>query len=149
MASDSSLMLGNADINASGNMVFHGFPADGSEGIFSSVGGIKVIADTNNPAFVNFLDPVINDPGTAASGAFLNAGGVEVFTGTAAGITPRTNPASSFLTFVDNVSINNSGDVARPSGRLAVPRLAPSPAPTMWLTVVLLGTAALDSCSSP
>jgi hypothetical protein len=106
------LGLGNSDINASGNVVFRGFPADGSEGIFSTAGGIKVIADTNNQAFGGFLDPVINDPGTAASAASLNPIGAEVFTGTAAGITPRTNPASSFLKSVDNVSINNSGDVA-------------------------------------
>jgi hypothetical protein len=106
------LQFGNADINASGNIVFHGFPADGTEGIFSNAKGIKVIANTNTPGFEFFLDPVINNAGMAATAAFLNSGGVEVFTGTAAGITPRTNPSSSFLTFVDNVSINNSGDVA-------------------------------------
>jgi hypothetical protein len=106
------LQLGNADINASGNIVFHGFPADGTEGIFSNARGIKVIADTNTRGFGGFLDPVINNAGTAATSAFLNSGGVEVFTGTAAGITPRTNPGTPFLTFVDNVSINNSADVA-------------------------------------
>jgi hypothetical protein len=106
------LELGNADINASGNIVFHGFPADGTDGIFSHAGGIKVIADTHNPGFVGFLDPVVNNAGTAATAAFLHSGGVEVFTGTAAGITPRTNPTSSFPASVDNVSINNSGDVA-------------------------------------
>jgi hypothetical protein len=30
------LQFGNADINASGHIVFHGFPADGTEGIFSN-----------------------------------------------------------------------------------------------------------------
>jgi hypothetical protein len=104
--------LGNADINASGKIVFHGFLADGTEGIYSNASGIKAIADTNTPGFTGFLDPVINDPGTAGSAAFLNVGGMEAFTGTTTGITPRTSPASSFFTSIDNVSINNSGDIA-------------------------------------
>jgi hypothetical protein len=104
--------LGNADISASGKIVFHGFFADFTEGIFTDAGGFKAIADPNNPNFNGFLDPVVNDAGVAGGAAFLTGGGIEVFTGTTAGITPRTNPASSFFTSIDNVSINNSGDVA-------------------------------------
>ena len=104
------LELGNADINASGEIVFQGFLADGALSIFLSAGDIKDLIDTNDPS-VNFLDPVINESGTVGA-AFLNVGGVEVFTVTAAGITPRTNPLSTFFALVDNVSINNLGDVA-------------------------------------
>jgi hypothetical protein len=110
-ATDSSFVgLGNADINASGKIVFEGFLADGTSGMFLSAGGIKDLIDTDDPS-VEFLDPVINDSGTVGT-AFLNVGGVEVFTMTAAGITPRTSPVSAFFTLVDNVSINNLGDVA-------------------------------------
>ena len=112
-ATDSSFSaLGNSDIDSSSKIVFRGFLADGTEGIFLSDHGIKDITDTTNPNFGGFLDPVINDNGTVGSSAFLNAGGVEVFTANASGISPRTNPNSSFFTSVDNVSINNSGDVA-------------------------------------
>jgi hypothetical protein len=104
--------LGSAAINSSGRVVFHGFLVDGTEGIYLRDGGIKTVADTTNPSFSIFLDPVINEPGTAGSAGFLTAGGVEVFSGTALGITARTSPASTFLTSADNVCINNSGDVA-------------------------------------
>jgi hypothetical protein len=112
-ATDSNFVgLGNSAINASKRTVFLGFPADGSEGIFLSGGGIRDIVDTNNPDFFEFLDPVINDGGTVGGAASLSFGGMEVFTATSNGIMPRTNPASSFLTSIDNVSINNSADVA-------------------------------------
>ncbi len=104
--------LGNADLSASGKIVFRAFPVDGSEGIFSNAKGIEVIADTNSRGFGGFLDPVMNNAGTAATSTSLSSGGEEVFTGTAAGITPRTDPNNSALTLIDNVSINNSGDVA-------------------------------------
>jgi hypothetical protein len=104
--------LGNPAINASGTIVFRGSLADTTEGIFLSGSAIKDIADTNTPNFFDFLDPVINDSGTAGGAIFFTTGGVEVFTGTDGGITPRTNPDSSLFTFVDNVSINNRGDVA-------------------------------------
>ena len=68
------------------------------------------MVDTNNPSLVDFLDPVINNKGTVGSAAFLNAGGMAVFTANPRGITPRTN--SSSFSFVDNVSINNLDHVA-------------------------------------
>ena len=104
--------LGNAAINASGKIVFRASLADGSEGIFTGEGGSRDVADTNNPDFGGFLDPVINKHGTVASAAFLNLGGMEVFTSNHKGITARTNPASPLFTFVDNVSVNDFGDVA-------------------------------------
>jgi hypothetical protein len=102
--------LGNADIDASGKVVFHGFPTDGTEGIFLRDNTLHDLVDTNNPSVGGFLDPVINDKGTVGSAAFLNAGGMAVFTANPRGITPRTN--SSSFSSVDNVSINNLDDVA-------------------------------------
>ena len=104
--------LGNAAITASGRIVFHAFLVDGTEGLFTGENGATDVADTNNPDFGGFLDPVINNRGTVASAAFLNAGGMEVFTSSRNGLTARTDPASLLFDFVDNVSINNSGDVA-------------------------------------
>jgi hypothetical protein len=112
-ATDSTFVaLGNTDINGAGQIVFRGFLADGTEGLFLSDGGVQDLVDTTDPGFAGFLDPVINESGTVATAAFLSDGGVEVLTATAAGVTPRTDPASSFFTFVDNVSINNAGDLA-------------------------------------
>lgn len=104
--------LGAAATNASGDVAFRGFLADGSGGIFRGTYGSTVVADTNNPNFLDFLDPVINNAGTVASAVFLNTGGAQVFSSRDGGITTRTNPAGRLFSFVDNVSINNSGDVA-------------------------------------
>ena len=104
--------LGNAAINASGRIAFRASLADFTEGIFTGEGGSTDVADTNNPDFGGFLDPVINNNGTVASAAFLNPSGMEVFTSRREGITARTDPASPFFASVDNVSINDSGDVA-------------------------------------
>jgi len=104
--------LGNSDINASGKIAFRGVLADFTTGIFQGDGGIKDIVDTNNPNFSDFLDPIINDSGTVGGAAFLTSGGMEVFTANTAGITARTDPQSSLFSFIDNVSINNLGDVA-------------------------------------
>jgi hypothetical protein len=110
-STDSNFLgFGNADIDASGKVAFHGFPADGTEGIFLTDNLLHDVADTNNPNLVGFLDPVINNKGTVGSAAFLSAGGMVVFTANPRGITPRTN--SSSFSSVDNVSINNLDDVA-------------------------------------
>src|SRR5262245_55415737 len=103
--------LGGSAINAAGTVVFRGSLADRTEGIFLSGSSIKDIVDTNNSNVFEFLDPVINDTGTIGGAIFL-AGGIEVFTATDGVITPRTNPDSSLFTLVDNVTINNRGDVA-------------------------------------
>src|SRR5262249_41556596 len=103
--------LGNAAINASGEVTFRAVRADGSIGIFAGPGGATVIADTTNN-FSDFLDPVINNFGTVGTAGFLSAGGTEVFTGKGRMIRPRTNPASSFFTLIDNVTINNLDAVA-------------------------------------
>jgi hypothetical protein len=110
-ATDSNFAgLGNADIDASGKVAFRGFPVDGTEGIFLKDNALHDVVDTNNPSLVDFLDPVMNNKGTVGGAAFLTAGGMAVFTANARGITPRTN--SSSFSSVDNVSINNSDDVA-------------------------------------
>jgi hypothetical protein len=102
--------LGNADIDASGKVAFHGFLADGTEGIFLRDNALHDLVDTNNLSLAGFLDPVINNKGNVGSAAFLNAGGMAVFTANPRGITPRTN--SSSFSSVDDVSINNLDDVA-------------------------------------
>jgi hypothetical protein len=104
--------LGNSAISASGEVAFLGSREDGSEGIYAGPGGATVIVDTNNPNFVDFLDPVINDAGVVADGAFLSNGAVEVITGNGRAITARTYPASPFFAFIDNVTINNRSVVA-------------------------------------
>jgi hypothetical protein len=110
-ATDSNFVaLGNADIDASGKVVFQGFLADGTDGIFLRDNTIHDLVDTNNPNLGGFQDPVINDKGTVGSAAFLNAGGMAVFTANSRVITPRTDNSS--FSFIDNASINNSDDVA-------------------------------------
>jgi hypothetical protein len=102
--------LGNADISAAGNVVFRGFLADGTEGIFLTDRTFRDVIDTNNPNFSDFLDPVLNNGGTVGTAAFLTAGGEAVLTANAGGITARTD--SSSFSFIDNVAINNLGEVA-------------------------------------
>jgi hypothetical protein len=102
--------LGNADINASGKVVFRAVLMDGTEGIFLAAGGYRDVVDTNNPNLAGFLDPVMNNAATVGSAAFLSAGGQVAFTADARGINARTN--SSSFSSIDFVSINNSGAIA-------------------------------------
>jgi hypothetical protein len=104
--------LGNSDISASGKIVFTGFLPDGTEGIFLRAGKISGVIDTNDPDKLGFIDPVMNDSGTIGIGAFLSSGGSQVLTAKGSKITPRTDPERQSFLFVDNVCINNSGDVA-------------------------------------
>ena len=103
--------FGNAAISNGGEVVFRGFRNDSSEGLFAGRGGATLIADTSG-AFSDFLDPVINNSGVVADAGFLTAGGIEVFTGTGGPVRPRTDPASMRFSNVDNVTVNNSGDIA-------------------------------------
>jgi hypothetical protein len=104
--------LGNSDINASGKIVFTGFLPDGTEGIFVRAGDISEVVDSNDPNALGFIDPVMNDTGTVGIGAFLRSGGSQVLTATGRKLTARTDPDAQPFLFVDNVCINNSGDVA-------------------------------------
>jgi hypothetical protein len=104
--------LGNSDINASGKIVFRGFLPDGTVGIFVRARDISDVLDTNDPNVLDFLDPVMNDSGTVGIGAFLRSGGAQVLTTTGRTLTARTDPDRQSFLFVDNVCINNSGDVA-------------------------------------
>jgi hypothetical protein len=104
--------LGNSDINASGKIVFTGFLPDGTEGIFVRAGDLSDVVDSNDPNALGFIDPVINDTGTVGIGAFLRSGGSQVLTTTGRKLTARTDPDTQPFLFVDNVCINNSGDVA-------------------------------------
>jgi hypothetical protein len=104
--------LANAAINAAGQVVFRGFLRDGTEGLFTTSGGaVTDVVDTSNGLFGGFLDPVINDAGTVGNAAFLTSG-MELFTANGRGVTARTNPSSTLFVLMDNVSINNSGDLA-------------------------------------
>jgi hypothetical protein len=102
--------LGNADINAADRVVFQGFLADGTAGLFVSDKSVSDVIDTTNPNLNGFLDPVINNNGTVGSAAFLTAGGLAAFTANARGITARTDGTS--FSNIDNVCINNSGGIA-------------------------------------
>src|SRR5262245_37456271 len=102
--------LGNTDINAAGRVVFQGFLADGTAGLFVSDKSVTDMVDTTNPNLTGFLDPVINNNGTVGSAAFLTGGGMAAFTANVRGITARTDGTS--FSNIDNVGINNSGAVA-------------------------------------
>jgi hypothetical protein len=123
--------FGNAAINSAGRVVFLGSFADGSQGVFlgtpvradeandsrkSGPSRITVIADASSTVFsdpgVSFGDPVINDAGTVADVAFLSNLNLVIFTGDAAGLTARTDPASAFFTNSEHPSLNNRGVVA-------------------------------------
>jgi hypothetical protein len=101
--------FGNAAINASGLVVFVGF-TDAAEGIFTISRGRTTSVVTTEPGLNTFLDPVINNSGTVASGVASGAG-LEVFTAKGNQLAIVTKATSSF-SIVDNVSINDSGDVA-------------------------------------
>ena len=102
--------LGNAAINAAGRVVFQGFLREGTAGLFVSDKSVTDVIDTTNPNINGFLDPVINNNGTVGSAAFLTGGGQAAFTANARVITARTDGTS--FSNIDNVGINNSGDVA-------------------------------------
>jgi hypothetical protein len=101
--------FGNADIDASGRVAFIGFRND-NDVIFTASHGLttQVFASSG----FTFLDPVINNSGTVASATFPGSGGAEVFTVRGDKFTVVTDPATSGFTLADNVSINDSGDVA-------------------------------------
>jgi hypothetical protein len=101
--------LGAAAGNASGRIVFSGTRPDQSVGIFTGDSGSIVAADTNRQNFGGFIDPVINNNGTVGMGVFLNDGGVQAFTFKNGILTARSG--SAFIN-IDNVTINNSGDIA-------------------------------------
>jgi len=103
--------FGAAAINDSGTIVFHGFPADGSEGVFVGPNATDV-ADTNNPAFSQFGDPVINRRGTVADFVSLTGGGIVVFTSDGRRFTPRTDPLHPQFVNSEHPSINSLGAVA-------------------------------------
>jgi hypothetical protein len=104
--------VGNSDINASGKVVFEGFLADGTEGLFAGKNGSVVVTGAQFPNFGAFLDPVINDGGTVASAALLQGGGGLAFTAKEGRVTRRNNPANPLFTIVDEVCINNAGHIA-------------------------------------
>jgi hypothetical protein len=118
--------FGATAINDSGEIVFRGILPGRNEGIFtidSSLNGKKKdedvsagparvtdIVDTLNHDFFGFGDPVINNAGIVA-GFSTNTAGLEILSGSAKGITSRTNPSSSFAD-LEHPSINNRGAVA-------------------------------------
>ncbi len=101
--------LGAPAGNASGRIAFFGTRPDQSVGIFTGDNGSIVVADTSHVNFGGFIDPVINNNGTVGIGVFLNDGGVQAFTFKNGTLTARSS--SAFIN-IDNVTINNSGDIA-------------------------------------
>lgn len=113
----------NVAINSTGKIVFVGDRSDGSEGMFiadsrnevASPGSLAQpidVVDTNNPDFVGFGDPVINNFGIVADEAFRSDGAVEILSGTRHRVTARTNVANPVFTEFEHPSMNDEGAVA-------------------------------------
>lgn len=128
--------FGNVAINDAGKIVVSGKRTDGSLGIFTLRKGPKTIVDTNaHPEFSGFGDPVINNGGTIADVAFLIAGGLndglEIISGKAGAIIPRTDPDGPAFANAEHPSINNHGAVAF----YAFPNLDPNEPTGIFLEV--------------
>ncbi|WKJ90067.1 hypothetical protein QZJ86_18970 [Methylomonas montana] len=126
----------NVAINDAGKIVFSGARSDGSLGIFTLRKGLKTIVDTNaHPEFSGFGDPVINNGGTIADVAFLILDGLndglEIISGKAGAIIPRTDPDGPAFANAEHPSINNHGAVAF----YAFPNLDPNEPTGIFLEV--------------
>jgi hypothetical protein len=106
--------LGNVAINDAGRIAFTGFQADGTIGTFVGTSApVGVVTTKTRPELDGgFFDPVINNGGTIAVIASRAAGGLEVFTGNAQGVTLRNDPDHPFFTNAEHPSVNNHGAVA-------------------------------------
>lgn len=106
--------FGNVAINDAGKIVFSAGLSNGVQGIFTTPGTpVDIVDTTTHPEFGFFGDPVINNAGTIADVAFLFSSiGIEIISGNAKGITPRTDPANPVFTNSEHPSINNHGAVA-------------------------------------
>ena len=104
----------NVAINDAGTVVFPANRKDGSTGVFTLGTTLVDIVDTNgHPEFDSFGDPVINNAGTVADQASLLPFDLpEIITGTAHGITPRSNPANPAFKSLEHPSLNNRNAVA-------------------------------------
>lgn len=113
----------NAAINSTGKVVFVGDRSDGSEGMFIADSRNEVVSsgspaqpidvvDTNNPDFIGFGDPVINNFGIVSDEAFRSDGSVEILSGTHHRVTARTDVANPVFTEFEHPSINDEGAVA-------------------------------------
>jgi hypothetical protein len=70
------------------------------------------IADTSGAFSIIERDVAINDSGTVAFKAVLDAGGLGIFTGSGGPTTPIVDTSGMFASFYGPVDINNSGRVA-------------------------------------
>jgi hypothetical protein len=113
----------NVAINSTGKVVFVADRSDGSEGMFvagspnevagrASPAQLIDVVDTNNPDFIGFGDPVINNFGIVADEAFRSDGSIEILSGTRHRVTARTNVVDREFTEFEHPSINDEGAVA-------------------------------------
>ena len=106
--------FGNVAINDAGKIAFRGNLVEGTEGVFKGTDKpVDIVTTKTNPELgAGFTDPVMNNAGTIAVVGFRTAGGLEVITGNARGITLRNDPANPAFTNSEHPSINNHGAVA-------------------------------------
>ncbi len=121
-------LLGGTAINNAGTVAFGAFPnfddflgGNGGGGIFTNSGGATTLIADNTGPFATFGPPAINDSGTVAFQATLDAEGVGIFTGpdpvtdkviaTGDTLFGSTVTSLSFARF-DNKGLNNSGQLA-------------------------------------
>lgn len=100
-------------INDQGTVAFAtADPSPGGSGIFTSSGGnTMTIVDDSSPLFASVSDPAINNKGTVAFRADLDAEGNGIFTSSGGEITTIVDNSGSFNS-ITNPVINNEGTVA-------------------------------------
>lgn len=117
--SDGFYGFGNVAINNGGTLAFHAGLRDGDTGdrliVTGSGGATTTITQENGPPVAlilnNHFAPSINDGGTVAFYALLDAGGQGVFTGSGGAATMIADSSGPFVEF-GVPSINDAGDVA-------------------------------------
>jgi len=116
--SDKFVRFSSSDINAEGTVVYRTLqPSNGTDSLSTYSNGVFTTVVDNGGPFSSFgtlsLDnPSLNDAGTVAFGASLDAGGSGIFTKNDGVITTIADTTGPFARFNFNPSINNSGDVA-------------------------------------
>jgi len=101
---------GLGGFNNAGTVVFDG-RLHGVPGIFTGSGGPVTTVYETNGSFSSFFAATINDSGSVAFNASLDAGGEGIFTGNGGLVTTIADTGDG-LSFFSAPSINNSGTVA-------------------------------------
>ena len=116
--SDNFVRFSSSDINAEGTVVYRTLqPSNGTDSLSTYSNGVVTTVVDNSGPFSSFGDlyldnPSLNDAGTVAFGASLDAGGSGIFTKNNGVISTIADTTGPFARFNFNPSINNSGDVA-------------------------------------